>query len=69
MGSNDWRDDRKLVLHQLEQQGNDIERIESKIEVIHDDILTLKVKSSTWGAIAGGTIAAIITIIAAILQN
>ena len=72
--SKDWIEDRRLVLYELKRLGRSVEKIDDKmdenrlafehrINKIHTEVTTLKVKSSTWGAIGG----AIFGIIGALL--
>ncbi len=62
--SKDWTEDRRLVLYELRRLGKSVEKIDDKLDKnrlvfehriskIHTEVVTLKVKSSTWGAIGG----------------
>jgi len=70
-GSNGWAEHKKLVEYRLDRNDKKHEDLEKKMDEIHDAILTLKVKSSLWGAAAGSVpplVAALAYAIHAMLQ-
>lgn len=63
-GDREWRDDRKLVLWELDNLRRTSEsladklesnrtKLESRIGELHTDIVQLKTKATAWGSIAG----------------
>jgi len=63
-GEREWRDDRKLVLHELERLNIGMEELkrdnrtsaakqENKIMLLHTELVMLKTKASIWGGAIG----------------
>jgi hypothetical protein len=50
---NGWTNYQKLVLAQLEQHQESLEKINDKLNQIRIEITELKVKAGVWGLIAG----------------
>jgi len=44
---------RRLLVHRLDTLSDDVKTLDTKVDGVHDDLLTLKVKAATWGAVAG----------------
>ena len=65
--SNGWTENKQLVLHELKRLNTGLEKLETKLDDkhsglerrltdLHTEVVTLKIKSRTWGAIGGGVL-------------
>lgn len=59
----------RLILHRLDALGEDVQRIEGKVETLLIDVAMLKVKSGVWGAVAGCIPAAVAIVVAVVLGS
>lgn len=55
---------RRLILQALEDFRDDVKEINGKLDRMREDITTLKVKASLWGALGGAIVGAIISALA-----
>lgn len=57
----------ELVLWRLRQVEQTVNGLDRKLDAIHDDVLTLKVRAGVWGAIGAGCLAVAIALAKALL--
>lgn len=58
-----WRDDRRLVLHEIERLNSNMVKIQEMLAQQHTEIVTLKTESATWGAVTGFIASAFLTLV------
>lgn len=58
-----WMGYEKLVLDKLSTLGDDVRRVEDKVEALTIDVAMLKVKAGAWGALAGMIPAAVAVVL------
>lgn len=66
--SNGWESYEKLVLDKLVTLGEDLHRVEDKVETLLIDVAMLKIKAGAWGAVAGMIPAALAIVIAVVMN-
>ena len=64
---NGWNEYSRLVLKELSDLNSDVKEIRSEIQNLRTDIITLKVKAGTWGAIASIIVSCVVAIITSTL--
>lgn len=60
-----WRDDRKLVLHELKRCNDMLVDIDNQLTQQNIEIVKLKTKSASWGAVAGAIVSVATALVAA----
>ena len=50
---NGWTEWSKFVLKELERLGEVYESLRKDIQILRDDVITLKTKTAMWGAVTG----------------
>jgi hypothetical protein len=63
MPKNDWNEYKKLVLAEMEQHGEKIDRVYAAIEQLREDVTGLKAKAAMMGGISGVIGTAVVTAI------
>ena len=69
-----WLEDRRLVLFELKRIATAVDKtndkiddkhtlLDNRISKLHTEVITLKVKSSTWGAIGGGVLGFLVAVL------
>jgi hypothetical protein len=66
--ADDWAEYRRLILSELRRLHTENQRLSSKIDNLRDDVLSLKIKASLWGA-AAGALPALIAIVWSIVSS
>lgn len=59
----------ELLTFRLDQLTGQLNQLSADVKAMHDDVLTLKVKSALWGAASGAVLSAIVAILAALVQR
>ena len=53
-GNGDWKKWGMHVLMELERNEKTHDKLDGKLDKIHDDLLMLKTKATVWGSVGGG---------------
>lgn len=64
---NGWGQYKLLVVHELKRLNDELTGIRADIQQIDRDLLTLKVKASIWGAVAGFAVSLVPVIVRILL--
>lgn len=57
---NGWNEWSKYVLKELERLNACYEKIDSRLDIVQDEITKLKIKAGIWGLVAGAVPVAIV---------
>lgn len=63
MPKNDWNEYKKLILHEMKENGRKFEHISDILDIMAKDISTLKVKAAIAGGVAGLVGTGIVTMV------
>ena len=60
--TNGWNEYKQRIFFQLDQLTDQVEKINNKVDKLHEDVLVLKTKAWAFGIIGGGIVTVIFEI-------
>jgi hypothetical protein len=60
---NGWSEYRRLVMNELERLNEVMEHLREDVQKVDDNVMSLKMKASMWGAAAGTIVAGFLQLI------